>query len=212
MTEVRTLSIVFLTVSGKSATAEIDTGVQPDGQSAAAGRVATLPPPSFGYIACSAAQPVGSLSVQWDWSKMISGMKPQSLNAANVIMAIDISKKVSFDAQIRFCYNTLSLFKFAGTTFSVITYGSSPNIVATAKTVSNEGQLKAMLAGIKAKPEKTVNCGQALKTARSSFFAKLKRNMRSAMFVVSRTKSTDDVYKAVEQLKGAQLSISAVGK
>lgn len=173
--------------------------------------VASLPPPSFGYVACSATQPIGALSVQWDWTGMIAGMRPQSLNAANVIMAIDISQGASFDAQIRFCYNTLRLFQ-AGSTFSILTYGSSATVVTTAQAISTEGQLKKILSGIKANPEKTVNCGQALKTARSSFFAKLKRNMRSVMFVVSRTKSEDDVYKAVEQLKGAQLTICGVGK
>ena len=143
---------------------------------------------------------------------MISGMKVQSLNAANVIMAIDTSQTLNFEAQIRFCYNVLRLFKLAGSSFSILTYGSSATAVATAKTVSTEAQLKAVFVGIKAKAEKTVNCGQALKTARTSFFAKLKRNMKSVMFVVSRQRSNDDVYKAVEQLKGAQLTMCAVGK
>ena len=174
--------------------------------------VATLPPPSFGNVACSATQPIGKLSLEWNWSTMISGIKAQSLNAANVIMLIDISKASNFAAQIRYCYNALALFKFPGSRFSIMTYGSSTTVVTTAKTVSTEAELKAIFVGIKAKAERTVNCGAALKTARTSFFAKLKQSMRSVMFVVSRTKSEDDVYKAVEQLKGAQLTISATGK
>ena len=202
---------IFLLVVGKSAAAEIDTGTQPDSQSTTAGMVATLPPPSFGYSACSATQPIGKLSVDWSWSSMVSAIKAQSLNAANVMMLIDISKTSNFEAQIRFCYNLLTLFKLTGSKFSIMTYGSSATVVATAKTVSSEAEIKAILVGIKAKAEETVNCGQALKTARTSFFAKLVQSMRSVMLLVSRTKSEDDVYKAVEQLKGAQLIISAIG-
>ena len=143
---------------------------------------------------------------------MISGMKAGSIKPANVIMLIDISQEVNFEAQIRFCFNVLRLFQLSGSSFSVITYGSSANVIAAAKTISSEGDLKAMLAAIKAKQEKTVNCGQALKMARTSFFAKLKKNMKTSMFVVSRMKSADDVYKAVEQLKGAQLTICGAGK
>ena len=203
--------ILFLVV-GKSASAAVDTGVQPDGQSTTEGMVATLPAPSFGNVACSATQPMGTLSVEWNWSTLISGIKAQSLNAANVLMLIDTSKASHFAAQIRFCYNVLRLFKLTGSKFSIMTYGSSPAVVTTAQTVGNEAELKAILVGIKAKAEKTVNCGHALKTARTSFFAKLQQSMRSVMFVVSRTKSEDDVYKSVEQLKGAQLMISTTGK
>ena len=206
------MNVFFLSVVvGKSAAADLDTGVQADGSAGSEGKAAALPPPSFGNLACSATQPIGALETKWDWTAMISGMKTGVLKASNIIMLIDTSQVANFQAQLRFCYNVLRLFQLSGSTVSVISYGSSPTVVLTVKAGASEGELKTMLAGIKAKAETTVNCGQALQTARTSFFAKLKKNLRSLMFVVARSNSADDVYKAVEQLKGAQLIISAVG-
>ncbi len=127
-------------------------------------------------------------------------------------MAIDISQTASFDIQIRFCYNTLRLFTLSGSTVSIIRYGTAATLVAKAKKVADDNELKTMLTGIKAKAEEKVNCGKALKMATSGVYKALDKKLKTVMFVVARTRSEDDVYKAVEQLKGAQITMCGVGK
>eukprot|EP00794_Sanderia_malayensis_P016668 gene16668-18360_t len=198
-------------VAGKSAAADSETGVQQDVSAGSVGRESVLPPASYGYLACSASQPMGSLQTKWDWSAMITSMKSGALKAANIIMAIDISQKASFEIQLRFCYNTLRLFQLSGSTVTIITYGSSASLVAKAKTVGAEAELKSLLTGISAKAEETVNCGKALKLVTSSVYSQLNKKLKTVMFVVARSRSEDDVYKAVEQLKGAQINMCGVG-
>ena len=135
-----------------------------------------------------------------------------ALKAANIIMAIDISQTASFDVQIRFCYNVIRLFQLSGSTVTIITYGSSATVLAKVKLVASEAELKTLLSGITVSAEDSVNCGQALKLAKSSTANQLKKGIKSVMFVVARSRSQDDVYKSVEQLKGAQISMCGVGR
>ena len=95
---------------------------------------------------------------------------------------------------------------------TIITYGSSATVLAKVKLVASEAELKTLLSGITVSAEDSVNCGQALKLAKSSTANQLKKGIKSVMFVVARSRSQDDVYKSVEQLKGAQISMCGVGR
>lgn len=198
-------------VVGGAGKPEPDVGPQPEPPQGDPPKKPPLPVPTGGFIASSSTQSVGLLQTKWDWFKMMN-LKPGVLSGCNVIVVLDVTKRDNIDIIQRFVAQIMLLFKLSESSFSLVFASDTPAIGFNGKVFGSNQDVINAVKMIKPKLSGKLKTGKALMLVKKNILPALKNDKKiPVMFLITRTKSSDDISKASEQIRGSGCKTVGVG-
>ncbi|XP_066921740.1 uncharacterized protein [Clytia hemisphaerica] len=204
----------MIKVIGRNPSATKEIGVQPPAGQGEQSKKPPLPVPQASFISSSTVQTTSDVQSKWNWWSMTSGVKPSTLGMSNVAILLDVSKEATHPIMLRFVAQIISMFRFsAGTTFTVISYATTPKMEFAFKSFVTQQEVITALKAVQPNPVGRVRTGACLKFFKQRLINRfISDNKRTPlMFLVTQSKSSDDISKISQQIKGSGCKAIGIG-
>ncbi|XP_065674605.1 uncharacterized protein LOC100200905 isoform X5 [Hydra vulgaris] len=159
---------------------------------------------------------VTDLKLKWNWNNLLSKIKYGALKDANVVILIDVSTSDDLGIMRRFLFNIIKLFQESVSTFTVVGYSQSPNLVFGTRKFNSDVQIRRSLEKLESSSVKNQNCniGSALAYLKDVVYKKillLTTMNRIFGVLVSRSSSSDNILEYADSIKGAGITMVTIG-
>ncbi|XP_066921742.1 uncharacterized protein [Clytia hemisphaerica] len=199
-------------VIGAAPQTEPEVGPLPDPPKGDPPKKPPLPVPTAGFLASSATQSMGLLQTKWDWFKFLK-LKTGGLKMANVVIILDVSKNDNVDIIQRFVANLFFLFDMKTCSFTLMLASDVPTTSFSMKVFGTTQEIIDAVKKIKVKPSRKLKSGKALYMFKKNVLPIIEKDDQKTpvLFFVTRTKSSDDISKVGEQIKGSGCKTVSIG-
>ncbi|XP_047146738.1 uncharacterized protein LOC100200905 isoform X2 [Hydra vulgaris] len=159
---------------------------------------------------------VTDLKLKWNWNNLLSKIKYGALEGANVVILVDVSISEDLGIMRRFLFNIIKLFQESVSTFTVVGYSQSPNLVFGTRKFNSDVQIRRSLEKLESSFVKNQNCniGSSLAYLKDVVYKKimlLTTMNRIFGVLVSRSSSSDNILEYADSIKGAGITMVAIG-